>query len=124
MVAGERSYNLLLTRLVILPTLIPYVPYVTQLEAQGGLAPYVWSLQDPPTALTWLISQWGLPQGLELSSEGRFSGWVTDVSDALTIQIPMGPQLTGYFIYVRVVDSQNPSDSDEAIVVLPTVSLN
>ncbi|MFH1809394.1 MAG: Ig domain-containing protein [Pseudomonadota bacterium] len=122
-ITGDNTINLLLTRVVILPTLVQLIPYLTNLQVLGGLPPYAWSEQDPPTGLGWLISSWGLPDGLTLSAEGRLSGWVTDVSDALTISIPFGPTLTGYFIYVRVEDSQNPADSDEAIFLLPTVPI-
>ena len=60
---------------------------------------------------------------MSLDASGTVSGWVTDVSDAQQIIIPMGPQLTGYFIYIRVEDSQDPADTDTAIYCLPTVPL-
>jgi hypothetical protein len=122
-IVGERSINLLLTQVVILPTLVQLIPYLADLQVQGGLPPYAWSEAEPPSGLGWLISTWGLPEGLTLNADGRIAGWVTDVSDAITISVPFGPTLTGYFIYVRVEDSQNPADSDEAIYLLPTVPI-
>lgn len=122
-ITGDPIYNLLLTKVVVLPVLVPYIPYRTTLEARGGLKPYTWSEQDPPEGIGWLVSTWGFPEGLSLDASGAVSGWVTDVSDAQPIMIPFGPELTGYFIYIRVEDSQDPADSDAAIYCLPTVPL-
>ena len=123
-IVGEREYNLLLTKIIVLPTLIPFIPYSTQLEARGGLRPYTWSEEEAPAGLGWIIPTWGLPSGMSLSTSGVASGWVTDVSDATQISIPFTSiTLTGYFFYVKVSDSQNPAESVEAIFCLPTVPL-
>ncbi len=120
---GDTEYDLLLLKVVILPMLVPYIPYSTNLQARGGIEPYTWSIEEPPRGISWLISEWGLPDDMSLGERGRISGWVTDVSDAQTISIPFGPELAGYFFYGRVVDSQEPSDEDEAIFCIPTVAL-
>jgi len=120
---GGTEYDLLLLKVIILPILVPIIPYSTDLQARGGIEPYAWSIEDPPTGLTWLISEWGIPDGMTLGERGRLAGWVTDVSDAQRISIPFGPELAGYFFYGRVVDSQESPDSDEAIFCIPTVAL-
>jgi hypothetical protein len=120
---GDTEYDLLLLKVVMLPVLVPYIPYSTDLRARGGIEPYTWSIEEPPRGLSWLISSWGVPEGMSLGERGRLSGWVMDVSDAQVISIPFGPELAGYFFYGRVVDSQDPADSDEAIFCIPTVAL-
>lgn len=120
---GGTEYDLLLLKVIILPILVPIIPYSTDLEARGGIEPYSWTIEEPPRGLSWLISEWGIPDGMTLGERGRLAGWVTDVSDAQTIAIPFGPTLAGYFFYGRVTDSQESPDSDEAIFCIPTVAL-
>lgn len=122
-VVGETEYNLLLLKVIILPTLVPFIPYSSELQASGGVRPYEWTEQPAPDGLSWLIADWGLPEGLTLGPAGQISGWVTDVSDAQTITIPFGPELAGYFFFARVTDSQSPADTAEAIFCLPTIPL-
>lgn len=123
-IIGEQEINLILTKVIVLSTLVPYIPYSNQLQAKGGLRPYTWEEQaDPPPGLGWLIQNWGFPEGLTLEPDGTVSGWVTDVSDATQISIPFGPELTGYFVYIGVTDSQNPAEQTTAIFSLPTVSI-
>lgn len=119
---GDTEYDLLLLKVIMLPVLVPYIPYSTNLQARGGIEPYSWSIEDPPRGLSWLISSWGIPDGMSLGERGRLSGWVTDVSDAQVIAIPFGPELAGYFFYGRVADSQESPDADEAIFCIPTVA--
>ncbi|MGC4118294.1 MAG: Ig domain-containing protein [Myxococcales bacterium] len=107
--------------IVTLPTLIQYVPYSGQLTAKGGLKPYKWEEQDAPDLSLLGLTKWGLPSGLSLGTDGKVSGWVTDISDATTVKIPLGPTYTGYFIYVQVSDTQNPADTAKAVVCLPTI---
>lgn len=123
-IIGDTEYNLLVTKVIVLPMIIPYIPYYTQLQARGGLKPYHWSEEEPPLSIRWMIPRWGLPEGLTLNNQGVISGLITDTNDAVTINIPFGPQITGYFIYIRVIDSQNPPASREAIFCIPTVPLN
>jgi hypothetical protein len=122
-ITGDREYNLLVTKIIILGILVPYIPYSGNLEARGGLTPYQWEENDLPRALRLLVGSGGLPDGLTLDSDGRLAGWVTDVSDAVTVNLPFGgPELAGYFFSAEVTDSQSPADSDEAIFCIPTVS--
>ncbi len=107
--------------IVTMPTLIQYVPYSAQLTAKGGLKPYTWEEQEAPDLSLLGLTKWGLPEGLTLAADGKISGWVTDVSDATTFKIPLGPTYTGYFVYVQVSDTQNPADTAKAVVCLPTV---
>lgn len=107
--------------IVTMPTLIQYVPYSGQLTAKGGLKPYAWEEQEAPDLSLLGLTKWGLPEGLTMDSSGKISGWVTDVSDATTVKVPMGPTYTGYFIYVQVSDKQDPPDTAKAVVCLPTV---
>ncbi len=125
-IVGEEEYDLLLTKIIILPMLIPYIPYSAQLEARGGLPPYTWNEEPAPSGLDWIIPEWGLPDDLEISADGVVSGWVTDVSDAVEVSIPFTDiSLTGYFFNAKVTDSQDPPDTDEAEAVfcVPTVPL-
>lgn len=122
-IVGDQEYDLLFTKVEILPLLVPLIPYATTLQARGGLTPYDWSLEDPPAGLGWLIAEWGLPDGMTLDGSGRLSGWVTDVSAAQRISIPFGPELAGFFFYAGVEDSQDPADRAEAIFCIPTVPL-
>ncbi|HEY3450775.1 MAG TPA: Ig domain-containing protein [Myxococcales bacterium] len=107
--------------IVTMPTLIQYVPYSGQLTAKGGLKPYKWEEQQAPDLSLLGLTKWGLPSGLTMSADGKISGWVTDVSDATTFKVPMGPTYTGYFVYVQVSDTQPTPDSAKAVVCLPTV---
>lgn len=122
-IGGEQVLDLFVTKMLTTPLLVPFLPYSTQLEARGGLKPYTWSLETPPS-IPFLNIQWGLPSGLSLSSDGRLSGSVNDTSDATTITVPfVNMTLTGYFFYARVTDSQNPAEYKEAIYFVPTVAL-
>lgn len=123
-ITGDKTYNLLVTKLVALPTLVQLVPYSTKLTAKGGVKPYTWTETTPPSSLSWLTTKWGLPQGLTLKADGTLSGWVTSASDATQIKIPFTAiNLTGYFTYVELTDQQNPAAKDAAIVCLPTIPL-
>ena len=70
------------------------------------------------------VSQWGLPNGLSMTPEGKISGSITDTSTATTVSIPLANiNLTGYFIYARVTDSQPTPAYKEAIFFIPTVPI-
>ena len=119
-------YNLLVTKIVVLPTLIQLVPYSTNLTAKGGLKPYTWTEQAAPPGASFFITKWGLPSGLTMKPDGTISGWVTDVSDATKVTFPAFlnlPSMTGYFDSVQVADSQATPFTDKAIILLPTVPL-
>ena len=120
-VYGDQEYNLFFTKVIVLQVLVPYVPYREELHARGGLRPYGWSETTPPSGLDLVIHDWGLPDGLTLSSDGIISGTVTDVSDARDIYLPNGTHLKGYFTYVRVTDAQSPPFETEAVYCVPTV---
>lgn len=122
-IGGEQQLNLFVTKILTLPLIVPYLPYSANLEARGGLRPHKWTIEAPPQIPFNPISQWGLPPGLSLASDGRISGSVTDTSTATTISIPFtSTSLTGYFFYARVTDSQNPAEKKEAIYFVPTVA--
>jgi hypothetical protein len=122
-IMGLAQFDLLLFKIVVLPPLIPYLPYSANLEARGGLKPYTWKEAPAPAVLQWIIAEWGLPNGLKMNSAGRISGSVTNTSDAVTIDIPGGPSLSGYFFLGKVTDSQSPSRSAQAIFCIPTIAL-
>jgi Putative Ig domain len=118
---GEYEYDLMITKVVILPILIPYIPYSTQLTAKGGLRPYFWGEDPPPSGFEDYISTWGLPTELKLTSDGEISGTISDVSSASTIVLPNGTELTGYFLHIGVSDSEKPSSHIQSIMCIPTM---
>lgn len=122
-IVGGQEVNLLITKVIILPLLIPIIPYSTHLEARGGLRPYTWTQGATPPGLSWIISEWGLPAGLNMNKLGRISGVVTDTSNATTVSIPGGLNLSGYFFMGKVTDAQSPSKSANAIFCIPTIAL-
>ncbi|MGI5861592.1 MAG: Ig domain-containing protein [Myxococcales bacterium] len=123
-IVGEKEFDLLLTKIIVLPMLVQFVPYSTQLEARGGLRPYTWSEEPAPPGLSWVIPTWGPPDGMTIDSSGLVSGWVTDTSDATVVQIPFTDiSVTGYFFSAKVTDSQSPAESATAIYCIPTVPL-
>lgn len=123
-VGGQQEINLFVTKILTLPLIVPYLPYSENLQARGGLKPYTWTMQPPPNIPFSPITQWGLPNGLTMTPEGKISGSITDTSTATTVSIPFANiNLTGYFIYARVTDSQPTPVWKEAIFFIPTVAL-
>lgn len=123
-IGGEQQINLFVTKILTLPLIVPFLPYSERLEARGGLKPYTWTIEPPPSIPFNPITQWGLPNGLSLAPDGRISGSVTDLSSATTVQIPFTSiSLTGFFFYARVTDSQTSAEKKEAIYFIPTVPL-
>ncbi|MGM0596741.1 MAG: putative Ig domain-containing protein [Myxococcota bacterium] len=120
---GENTYTFMMVKIIILPVLIPYVPYNASLQARGGLKPYLWSEIDPPAGFSDYITSWGFPGSLQLSENGELSGTVEDVSDASSVTMPDGTTINGYFINMQVQDSQEPSSSDTSIYCIPTVPI-
>ena len=123
---GDRDYNLIITRIVVLKTLYMIgsvaIPYNDQLTAKGGLRPYVWTEKPCSTALSWLIPNCGLPAGLTVSASGEVSGSVSNTAQVSEITIPViNITLKGFFFSATVTDSQNPADSDEAVFYIPTL---
>jgi hypothetical protein len=131
-ITGTQTYNAYFAVVDVLPTLVQLIPYSTQLTASGGLKPYTWTEQPAPSIITTLGFKMSLPKGLTLNPDGTISGWVTDVSDATTIDLswasfllPAGfpTKMTGYFDYVQVTDNEPTPQKATAIIVLPTIPL-
>ncbi len=121
-VTGDNVYSVMTAKIVVLPFLIPYVPYDAPLQSRGGLKPHYWREADPPAMFSQFIPRWGLPAGLELTmTPGRISGTVQSTADAVGVTLPNGTTITGYFLYLRTTDSQEPPDSVETVFCIPTV---
>lgn len=127
-VAGT-IYDLWIVKIVVLPLItvvqgIP-IPYSTQLEAHGGVKPYHWTENDISGAVSWLIPNAGLPDELTLEDDGLLHGSVTDPSKVAELSIPFtGISLTGFFFMGEVTDSQDPSDSDNGLFLVPTLPVS
>lgn len=125
-IVGTNVLDLLAFKVVTLPLLaivpgIP-VPYSTQLEADGGLKPYTWTEQPVPDALTFLVTEAGVPDGLTLAPDGTLSGAVDNTDQVITVAIPLSPiSLTGFFFFAEVADSQDPAETKAALFLIPTV---
>lgn len=132
MIVGDTEYNFYVTKIIVLNMIFPFVPYSDQLQAMGGLKPYLWEQQAVPTLLATMLqfagvdpSSWGVPDGLTLAQDGSLSGSKSDVSDAQTLTLPVvNISVTGYFFYASVTDSQFPTESREAAFVIPTIPLS
>ncbi len=127
-IVGETEYDLFAFKVIVLPllTIIPGVPvpYSTDLMADGGLAPYGWSEQPLPGGLQGIITQAGIPDGLTLDPGGTLSGAVTNADQVITVPLILaGIDLTGFFFYAEVADSQNPAETDTALFVIPTLPI-
>lgn len=120
-IIGELSYDAVVTKVIVLDVLIPYIEYNTDLQARGGLRPYMWTMEDPPGMLSQYISNWGLPAGFIMTEEGNISGTATSLDDATSVTLPNGTTLTGYFLYIQVEDKQNPSAIATSIFAIPTL---
>lgn len=125
-VVGEQEYDLLAFKVVVLPLLaiIPGVPvpYSTQLMADGGLSPYTWSEEPLPAGLDAIITQAGIPNDLVLDADGMLSGSVTNTDQVITVPLLLaGIDLTGFFFYAEVADSQDPAATATALFVIPTL---
>jgi len=131
-IVGDTEYNFYVTKIIVLDMIFPFVPYSDQLQAMGGLKPYLWEQQAVPSLLATMLqlagvdpSSWGVPGGLTLAQDGSLSGSKSDVSDAQTLVIPVvNISVTGYFFYASVTDSQFPTQSKEAVFVIPTIPLS
>jgi Putative Ig domain len=131
-IVGDTEYNFYVTKIIVLDMIFPFVPYNDQLQAMGGLKPYLWEEQAVPSLLSTMLqlagvdpSSWGVPSGLILAQDGSLSGSKTDISDAQTLVIPVvNISVTGYFFYGSVTDSQFPTQSQEAVFVIPTIPLS
>lgn len=128
-IVGEQEYDLLVTKVIVLPLLtfipdVPLLPYDTQLEARGGLRPYHWAEQPIPDYLSWLIPRGGLPEGLSLAEDGTLSGNVSSTEEVITIDVPFTQiSLKGFFFIGRVEDSQDPAESKQALFLIPTLPI-
>ncbi len=130
-IVGDTEYNFYVTKIIVLDMIFPIVPYGDQLQAMGGLKPYLWEEQPVPALLSGMLqfagvdpSSWGVPFGLTLAQDGTLSGSKTDISDAQSLTIPVvNITVTGYFFYASVTDSQFPAESQEAVFVIPTIPL-
>lgn len=128
-IVGDQSYNLFITTVVVLPLMIPIegipVPYETQLTARGGLRPYHWAESTALTgAIAFLIPTAGIPDGLTLDEDGRLHGSVTDTSQVFRLAIPFTAiELTGFFFFAAVTDSQETPASASGVFLIPTVPI-
>ncbi|MBU1534520.1 hypothetical protein KKF84_04320 [Myxococcota bacterium] len=121
---AEYTYSYMGQSINILPVLIPYIDYSASLGVKGGLPPHEWSYEEPPAMLSTFITYWGLPDGLTMDESGVISGSVTDTSGANQVQIPgTTTTLTGYFLYMGVIDSQDPPESLLGVFLIPTLPL-
>ena len=124
-IVADQIYDVWIAKIVILPmlTIVPGIPlpYNQQLQAKGGLKPYHWSEYDVP-GIDWLLPKAGVPAGLTLGEDGKLSGSVTDTSLVMELSIPFTQiKLTGFFFGAKVVDSNNPQDSDTGLFLIPTL---
>ena len=123
-VTGDTVYDAIVAKVVVLPFLVPYVAYSAELQSLGGLRPHFWREAEPPAALANYISNWSLPAGLSLTmSPGSIDGTVQSTADAVGVTLPNGTTITGYFLYLRTTDSQDPPDSVETVFCIPTIPL-
>ncbi|MBU1241887.1 hypothetical protein KKD52_14120 [Myxococcota bacterium] len=123
-VTGDTVYDAIVAKVVVLPFLVPYVAYSSDLQSLGGMRPHFWREAEPPASLTNFITSWGLPAGLTLTmSPGSISGTVESTSDAVGVTLPNGTTVTGYFLYLRTTDSQDPPDSVETVFCIPTIPI-
>jgi len=124
-IVADQIYDVWIAKIVILPmlTIVPGIPlpYNQQLQAKGGLKPYHWSEYDVP-GIDWLLPKAGIPTGLTLGEDGKLSGSVTDTSLVMELKIPFTQiSLTGFFFGAKVVDSNDPTDSDTGLFLIPTL---
>ncbi len=128
-IVADTIYDLWIIKIVVLPMItvvqgIP-IPYSTQFEAHGGVKPYHWQENDISGAVSWLIPNAGLPDELVLEEDGLLHGAVTDPSKVAVLTIPFtGISLTGFFFMGQVTDSQDPSDSDSGLFLVPTLPVS
>jgi len=125
-IVGDQEYDLLAFKVIVLPlmTIIPGVPvpYSTQLTADGGQSPYSWSEEPLPGGLQTVISQAGIPEGLTLDTDGTLSGSVTNTDQIITVPLLLsGIDLTGFFFYAQVADSQDTPETRSALFLIPTL---
>jgi hypothetical protein len=128
-IIGDQQVDLWVTKIIVLPMVTSIagfaLPYNQQLQAKGGVKPYKWKEQPLPSFVSFLIPQHGIPAGLTLAENGKFSGQVSDPDSAIKVSIPFTQfSLTGFFFMAEVKDAQNPADSDSAIFLLPTLPVN
>jgi Putative Ig domain len=123
-IKSDMSYEYMGIQINILPILIPYVEYNAQLGAIGGLPPHKWSESTPPSMLNGFITYWGLPPELSMDWTGKIFGTVTSTADANSITIPgQETTLTGYFLYMKVIDSQESPEAKEGLFMIPTIPM-
>ena len=131
-IVGDTEYNFYVTKIIVLDMILPVLPYSSQLQAMGGLKPYLWEELPVPSTLSTILqfagvdpTAWGVPAGITLAQDGALSGSLSSVDDAQTITIPVvNISVTGYFFYAGVTDSQFPAESQEAVFVIPTIPLS
>lgn len=126
---GDQEFNLYITKVIVLPMITTGLglPYSEQLQAKGGVKPYVWAESEMSFLLQMIIPKSGVPAGLTLSSEGVLSGRVTSVDEAIELDlsmIGMDYVIEGFFFMATVTDAQSPADSDQAIFVIPTIPID
>lgn len=78
-----------------------------------------------PDLFKTFIPSSGVPAGLTLSSNGQLSVAVQDNASVVFLNIPfVNIELTGFFFYCHVEDSQDPADSESAVFLIPTVPVD
>lgn len=127
-IVADQLLDLFVTRVVTLSNLTVIggnaLPYRAELQAAGGLRPYHWAELPLPENLRGFVPQSGLPDGLTLSDAGVIEGTVTDPSQVSELAIPFTEiVLRGYFFFAEVRDSQAVPEVQQAIIVVPVVSL-
>ena len=91
-------------------------------DADGGQSPYAWSEEPLPGGLQSIVTQAGIPDGLTLSADGTLSGAVDSTDQVTTVPVPLsGIDLTGFFFYAQVADSQEPAETQSALFLIPTL---
>ncbi|MEC8024730.1 MAG: EB domain-containing protein [Myxococcota bacterium] len=125
-IIGDNAVDLFVAELFPLPLIVVVdglpVPYSAQLNAKGGEKPYVWTEEPLPGFVQGFLPNAGIPDGLTLNTDGSITGAVTDPNLVVSVDIPFtGISLQGFFFSARVTDAQDPSESETALYLIPTV---
>lgn len=128
-IVGDTELDLFLTKVIVLNVVIPIegvpVPYSVQLQAKGGKKPYAWTEVPLQQLLSFLIPNAGLPTGLALGANGQITGFLSTSASAVELTVPFANiTLKGFFFMAQVADAQSPSETAQAVFLIPTVPLD